>query len=40
MGQNWGMDKTWQPDETSKAKTELYAQWKKVVTRTFDWSET
>ncbi len=37
MRQNWGMDKTWQPDETSNAKTELYAQWKKAVTRTFDW---
>ncbi|MCP4426228.1 MAG: glycerol kinase, partial [Chloroflexi bacterium] len=37
MRQNWGMDKTWQPDEASNAKTELYAQWKKAVMRTFDW---
>jgi len=37
MRQNWGVDKTWQPDETSNASTELFAQWKKAVRRTFDW---
>jgi glycerol kinase len=37
MRQNWGVDKTWQPNETSNASTELYQQWKKAVTRTFDW---
>ncbi len=37
MRQNWGIDKTWQPDQSSVAKTELFAQWKKAVTRTFDW---
>jgi glycerol kinase len=36
---NWGIDKTWTPDEDSNASTELYAQWKKAVTRTFDWIE-
>jgi len=36
---NWGVDKTWTPDEDSNASTELYAQWKKAVTRTFDWIE-
>jgi glycerol kinase len=36
---NWGVDKTWTPDENSKAGTEMYAQWKKAVTRTFDWVE-
>ncbi len=36
---NWGVDKTWNPDEDSNASTELYAQWKKAVTRTFDWVE-
>jgi len=36
---NWNIDKTWQPDESSNASTELYAQWKKAVTRTFDWIE-
>jgi glycerol kinase len=39
MRANWGMDKTWEPDAGSNASTELYAQWKKAVTRTFDWIE-
>ncbi|MFQ5421711.1 MAG: FGGY-family carbohydrate kinase, partial [Anaerolineae bacterium] len=39
MRQNWGMNKTWQPDEASNASTDLFAQWKKAVTRTFDWVE-
>jgi glycerol kinase len=39
MKNNWKVDKTWQPDPASPAKTELYAQWKKAVTRTFDWIE-
>lgn len=37
MRQNWGVDKTWQPDANSNASTELYQEWKKAVTRTFDW---
>jgi glycerol kinase len=37
MRENWQMDKTWEPDRTSTAGTELFAQWKKAVTRTFDW---
>jgi glycerol kinase len=37
MKKNWQVDKTWQPDPSSPAKTELYTQWKKAVTRTFDW---
>jgi glycerol kinase len=36
---NWHVDKTWTPDEDSKAGTELYARWKKAVKRTFDWVE-
>ena len=36
---NWAMDKTWEPDATSKAATENYRMWKKAVTRTFDWVE-
>jgi glycerol kinase len=36
---NWNIDKTWDPDVTSDASTELYGQWKKAVTRTFDWVE-
>ncbi len=37
MRDNWGMDKTWQPDANSHASSELYGHWKKAVTRTFDW---
>jgi glycerol kinase len=37
MCRNWKVDKTWQPDLKSPARDELYAQWKKAVTRTFDW---
>ncbi len=39
MRQNWGMEKRWQPDRASNASTSLYRQWKKAVTRTFDWLE-
>jgi glycerol kinase len=39
MRSNWGMDKRWEPamDEDKRAK--LYKEWKKAVTRTFDWVE-
>jgi glycerol kinase len=37
MRTNWKVDKTWQPDLSSNAGTDLFAQWKKAVTRTFDW---
>ena len=39
MRANWGIDKTWEPTPGSNASTDLYAQWKKAVTRTFDWVE-
>lgn len=39
MRQNWGKDKEWSPAADSDASTTLYAQWKKAVTRTFDWVE-
>jgi glycerol kinase len=39
MRQNWGEDKRWQPTLDSKASTELFAQWKKAVRRTFNWVE-
>lgn len=36
---NWGKDRSWKPamDETMRAS--LFADWKKAVTRTFDWIE-
>ena len=37
MRANWGQDKVWQPDPDSPAATKLYGQWKKAVTKTFDW---
>lgn len=37
MRANWGVDHTWEPAEGSNASTELYAKWKKAVTKTFDW---
>ncbi|OGO22699.1 MAG: glycerol kinase [Chloroflexi bacterium RBG_16_51_16] len=39
MYRNWQPDKTWSPNPKSNAGTELFAQWKKAVTRTFDWVE-
>jgi glycerol kinase len=39
MRANWGQDRAWQPSADDKARTDLYAQWKKAVTRTFDWVE-
>jgi glycerol kinase len=39
MRDNWGIAATWEPEAGNKASTELYAQWKKAVTRTFDWVE-
>jgi glycerol kinase len=39
MRANWGMDHTWEPAKGSKAGSELYKEWKKAVTRTFDWVE-
>jgi len=37
MRQNWGIDHTWQPAADDTARTTHYTQWKKAVTRTFDW---
>ncbi len=37
MRQNWGVDKTWYPSSNDVARQRYYPQWKKAVTRTFDW---
>ena len=39
MKVNWQVDKIWQPDPDSQAPTKLYEEWKKAVTRTFNWVE-
>jgi glycerol kinase len=37
LRKNWGMDKTWTPQMDASEIEREYAQWKKAVTRTFDW---
>jgi glycerol kinase len=39
MRANWGVDKMWEPSEDDKARTALYQEWKKAVSRTLDWVE-
>jgi glycerol kinase len=39
LRQNWGKDKEWKPSMDSAEIEREYAQWKKAVTRTFDWVE-
>jgi glycerol kinase len=39
MRANWGIDQTWEPSADDTARTKSYAQWKKAVTRTFEWIE-
>ncbi|MDX1663184.1 MAG: glycerol kinase GlpK [Candidatus Promineifilaceae bacterium] len=39
MRRNWGMEKRWTPEMDSERRDHLYGQWKKAVTRTFDWVE-
>jgi glycerol kinase len=37
MRQNWGVEKTWEPQMDAGKRAELYAGWKKAVQRTLDW---
>ena len=39
MRRNWGMEKRWTPEMGEEEREELYGQWKKAVTRTFNWIE-
>jgi glycerol kinase len=36
---NWAVDRTWKPHLAETQRDELYRQWKKAVTRSFDWIE-
>jgi glycerol kinase len=36
---NWGKDKEWKPQMSAEQRGSQYANWKKAVTRTFDWVE-
>jgi glycerol kinase len=35
---NWAEDTRWEPAADADSREHLYAQWKKAVTRTFDWA--
>ena len=35
---NWAKDKTWTPSMDSSTRDALMGQWRKAVTRTFDWA--
>jgi len=37
LRQNWQIDKTWEPKMDNATREKLYGEWKKAVTRTFDW---
>jgi glycerol kinase len=39
MRSNWGKDKEWEPKMDADKRAKLYKEWKKAVTRTFDWVE-
>jgi glycerol kinase len=34
---NWNVSKTWRPKMDPQTRADLYAGWKKAVTRTFNW---
>ncbi len=36
---NWGRDREWKPQMDGSTRENLYSNWKKAVTRTFDWVE-
>ena len=36
---NWAEDKRWEPKMDAEKRDALYKEWKKAVTRTFDWVE-
>jgi glycerol kinase len=39
LAENWSVDQTWEPQLAETERTRLYKQWKKAVTRSFDWIE-
>jgi glycerol kinase len=36
---NWAVDRTWKPSLGEMERERLYKNWKKAVTRSFDWIE-
>jgi glycerol kinase len=39
LRENWAEDKRWHPNMDEATRADLYAYWKKAVTRTFDWAQ-
>jgi glycerol kinase len=39
LRQNWAVEATWEPRMDEEQRERLYKQWKKAVTRSFDWVE-
>ncbi|NDJ51857.1 MAG: glycerol kinase, partial [Chloroflexi bacterium] len=39
LRENWNISQTWEPAMEESKREELFAGWKKAVTRTFDWVE-
>lgn len=37
LSANWGRDKKWTPSMQEETRSQLFAKWKKAVTRTFEW---
>ena len=37
LRKNWGKDTEWKPKMKPAQREKLFGQWKKAVTRTFDW---
>lgn len=37
LRQNWAVETTWEPRMDEQQRERLYKEWKKAVTRSFDW---
>jgi glycerol kinase len=37
LRKNWGKEREWKPDMDKATRERIYSEWKKAVTRTFDW---
>ena len=35
---NWGVDREWLPDMADEPRQRYYANWKKAISRTLDWT--
>ena len=39
LRKNWQVDKTWEPNMADADRAKMMGEWKKAVTRTFDWAK-